>query len=222
MCYSVTAPYRRYRAVTDFKTRVTFSKESVCCTDAERRQSHSVSSSSSGELARVVAVPDVDDTRHARLGHKVSVVAHEGLGRVEHVGMLTPTQEVDGVEAQVAVDEVDGVGEAVVATLEGSAEVGVDALAEVPAIFLLSLLPVVGLGRVAIATASGEAGEAGLGGVARAVALDAEVAERLVQHTPETEMSESPVPAVRLAAVKRVGLDEQDMSALGAGCARML
>ena len=50
MCYSVTAPYRRYRAVTDFKTRVTFSKESVCCTDAERRQSHSVSSSSSAVL----------------------------------------------------------------------------------------------------------------------------------------------------------------------------
>jgi len=32
VCYSVTALYRRYRAVTDFETRVTISKESVCCT----------------------------------------------------------------------------------------------------------------------------------------------------------------------------------------------
>ena len=31
MCYSVTALYRRYRAVTDFETRVTISIESVCC-----------------------------------------------------------------------------------------------------------------------------------------------------------------------------------------------
>ena len=32
MCYSVTALYRRYRAVTDFETRVTISKKSVCRT----------------------------------------------------------------------------------------------------------------------------------------------------------------------------------------------
>ena len=32
MCYSVTALYRRYRAVTDFETRVTISKKSVCHT----------------------------------------------------------------------------------------------------------------------------------------------------------------------------------------------
>jgi len=31
VCYSVTALYRRYRAVTDFETRVTISIESVCC-----------------------------------------------------------------------------------------------------------------------------------------------------------------------------------------------
>jgi len=32
VCYSVPALYRRYRAVTDFETRVTISKKSVCRT----------------------------------------------------------------------------------------------------------------------------------------------------------------------------------------------
>jgi len=83
-----------------------------------------------GELAGVVAVPQVDDAGHGRVGQQVRVVAHEGLSRVEDVGMLAPAHEVDRVEAPGAVDEVDRVGEAVVAGGERARDVGVDALAE--------------------------------------------------------------------------------------------
>ena len=38
-----------------------------------------------GELAGVVAAPQVDDAGHARVGQQVCVVAHEGLSRVEDI-----------------------------------------------------------------------------------------------------------------------------------------
>jgi len=134
---------------------------------------------------------------------------NEGLGRIKHVGVLVPAHEVDGVEVRGAIDEVDRVGEAVVARKERARDVGVDTLAE------LSVdLPVVGragwplrwrVERQAHAPASRrEAGVALLGVVPQAVALDAELREGLV-NTAQAVMAEASVPTVSFTTVERVG-----------------
>ena len=65
MCYSVTALYRRYRAVTDLKTRVTISIKSVCCTgqSAGGRIAQLKFTCGSGHLARAMDATEYSDDR---------------------------------------------------------------------------------------------------------------------------------------------------------------
>jgi len=85
--------------------------------------------------------------------------------------------EVNGVEARGTIDVVDRVGEAVVATGERARDVGVDSLAILLGVDLAGGRP---RWMMAAAPASREAGVALIGVVPRAVALDTELQEGLV------------------------------------------
>ena len=84
-----------------------------------------------GKLRPVVAMPLVDNARDTSLRKEVRVVAHEGARGVDDLlGVHGVSQEVDGDDGRVVVDEVDRKGEAMRGGRKRPAQIGRDALAE--------------------------------------------------------------------------------------------
>ena len=85
-----------------------------------------------GKLRPVVAMPLVDNARDTSLRKEVRVVAHEGARGVDDLlGVHGVSQEVDGDDGRVVVEEVDRKGEAMRRGRKRPAHIGRDALAEV-------------------------------------------------------------------------------------------
>ena len=80
----------------------------------------------------VVAVPLVDNARDPGLDEQMRVVAHEGARGVDDLlGVYGVSQEVDGDDSRVVVDEVDRKGEAMRRGRKRPAQIGRDTLAKV-------------------------------------------------------------------------------------------
>ena len=85
-----------------------------------------------GELRPVVAVPLVDNARDPGLDEQMRVVAHEGARGVDDLlGVDGVSQEVDGDDSRVVVDEVDRKGEAMRRGRKRPAQIRRDALTKV-------------------------------------------------------------------------------------------
>jgi len=86
VCYSVTALYRRYRAVTDFETRVTISIKSVCRTGQ----------SAGGRIAQLKFIcsstsRSLSFSRHQLIaGRTITATVAAGRGKKHKVVLLQP------------------------------------------------------------------------------------------------------------------------------------